>query len=76
MAGSIRDGKILKGQEAIMAWLDVSDTVFKKFVGMGMPVKVVFGTYWAHKDNLEKFFQVITIPQGPQRAVEESRQES
>ena len=65
--GNIQSKKILITAEAIMAYLSrvdgspVSRPTFLKFVKMGMPVIVIDRVYYAHADNIERFFQQITL---------------
>jgi len=53
-------GKILIGAKAIMDYLVISRPTFRKFIEMGMPATVIDGRWYAHTDNLDKFFQKIT----------------
>ena len=53
--------KILIGKDAIKKYLNISEPTFKKFVQMGLPARVIDNRWYAHSDNLDIYFQKITI---------------
>ena len=52
--------KILFGKQAILDYLQMSENTFFKFVRMGLPVRVIDKCYYAHKDNLDRYFENLT----------------
>lgn len=52
--------KILIGKERIKDYLEISDFIFDKFIKMGMPALYLDGRWYAHTENLEKYFKGIT----------------
>jgi hypothetical protein len=52
--------KILFGKQAILDYLQMSENTFFKFVRMGLPVRVIDRRYYAHKDNLDRYFENLT----------------
>lgn len=64
--GNTQSKKVLIAAPAIMAYLSrldgspISRPTFLKFVKMGMPVTVIDRVYYAHADNIEKWFQKKT----------------
>ena len=38
----------------------MTDYKFKKWIKMGMPVLVLDGTCYAHRDNIDEFFKAVT----------------
>jgi len=62
--------KILIGKKAILDYLQLSENTFFKFVQRGLPVRVIENRYYAHTDNLDLYFQKLTIGDG--RVVEEA----
>ncbi len=52
---------MLFGQDEIRAALkNMSEYKFKKWIKRGMPVLIVDGTCYAHRDNLNNFFKSAT----------------
>ncbi len=56
--------KILIGKKAILDYLQLSENTFFKFVKRGLPVRVIENRYYAHTDNLDLYFQKLTIGDG------------
>ena len=56
--------KILIGKKAILDYLQLSENTFFKFVKRGLPVRVIENRYYAHKENLDLYFQKLTIGDG------------
>jgi len=53
--------KILNGSKEIMAYIGISSLpLFKEFIKMGMPAKLINNHWYAHSDNLDEYFRVIT----------------
>jgi hypothetical protein len=52
--------KILTGKQAIMDYLQMSESTFFKFVRLGLPVRVIDKRYYAHKDNIDRYFENLT----------------
>jgi hypothetical protein len=65
-----RSKKILVGKKAILDYLQFSEYTFLKFVRRGLPVSVIENRYYAHTDNLDLYFQKLTISGG--RVVKDS----
>jgi len=60
--GSGNNSKVLIGRKAICSHLDdISIPMFYKFIKMGMPAIVIDGHWYAHADNLDKWFQKLTF---------------
>ena len=55
--------KVLTTNQEIMDYLGISRKLFYKFREAGMPVVQVDGRCYAHVDNLDNFFKVITARQ-------------
>jgi len=51
---------ILIGLKSILEYLKVSKPTFYKLVKTGLPAIVVDRTWYAHKNNLDVYFQHIT----------------
>lgn len=47
-------------REHILEYLDVSEHIYSNFVQLGMPVLILNGRCYAHKDNIDAFFKHIT----------------
>ena len=56
----MKNEKVLKTAQAIMEHYEMSWPAFKRFVEMGMPVRMIDGKYYAHVDNIDRFFKKIT----------------
>ena len=52
--------KLLTSKQAIMDYLEMSEHTMRKFIGMGLPIKIIDSRYYAHKDNLDRFFEDLT----------------
>ena len=57
---TVASNKILIGKQAIMDYLQVSENTFLKFVRRGLPVRVIDKRYYAHTDNLDRYFENLT----------------
>jgi len=57
----VNNKKILIGCDAIMTYIGVSRPLFKEFVARGMPAKLINNRWYAHTDNLDKYFQKLTF---------------
>ena len=57
MAGETTSKKIIWTADAIAKYLGVSRNKFYNLVKAGLPAIVIDGTWCAHADNLESFFQ-------------------
>ena len=63
--------KLLIGAKAIAAYLTISKNTFYKFVREGvalsdgkrvrLPATVIDNVWYAHADNLDEFFKIITL---------------
>lgn len=62
--------KLLVGMKEIMDYIEISEPTFYKFIEMGLPAAIISGRWYAHTDNLDKFFQKLTwvsmkdVPEG------------
>jgi hypothetical protein len=61
MAVELRSRKIIWTADSIAEFLGVSRNKFYSLVKIGLPATVVDGTWCAHADNLEAFFQRGTL---------------
>ena len=52
--------KTLIGLNSIIQYLEISKPMFYQFIEMGLPARVINRRWYAHKDNIDKFFQTIT----------------
>lgn len=53
---------VLIGRKAICEYLDnITKALFYKFIDMGMPAVVIDGRWYAHIDNIDKWFQKLTF---------------
>ena len=52
--------KVLTSRQEIMDYAGISRTLYTKFIKMGMPVLYVDGRCYAHKDNIDEFFKLLT----------------
>ena len=55
--------KILSTKGEILAYCGISETSFKTYLSLGIPVRVIGGRYTSHKDNLDDFFRNLTCRQ-------------
>ena len=53
--------KILIGCDAICDYVGVSRPLFYDFVKRGMPARLIKGRWFAHSDNLDDFFKMLTF---------------
>lgn len=59
----MRSNTILKGAEgkgSIGEYLGVSKPTVYKYIKMGMPSTLIFGTLYSHALNIEEWFKMIT----------------
>ena len=54
--------KILIGKKAICEHLCISEPTLNFFISIGLPHKVINNRLYAHADNIDAFFRVITGP--------------
>jgi len=52
---------LLDGKQAICDYLGISEYKFSRFITKGMPARFEEGRWYAHKENLEKYFQLFTF---------------
>jgi hypothetical protein len=52
--------KALFGKKAICQYLDISEYTFGKFIRRGMPARFEESRWFAHKDNLDSYFEKLT----------------
>jgi hypothetical protein len=52
--------KILFGKDEVMACYKWSEYTLMKWVNKGLPVLIVDGKYYAHKDNIDEYFKLKT----------------
>ena len=55
-----RSKKILRRKEDVLEFLGVGEALLDFFVQRGLPVAIINGKWFAHTDNLEEYFRVIT----------------
>lgn len=66
--------KILTSKDEIIDYAGLSKHTYPKFLKMGMPVLYIDGRCYAHKDNIDEFFKLITrvnASKNPDALVEE-----
>jgi len=56
----LREG-VLLGKDDIAAAYKMTEYMLKKWVKLGMPVLIVDGTWYAHRDNINAFFKAKTM---------------
>ncbi len=54
------ENKVLFGKDEIIEAYKMTDYKFKKWLKMGMPVLILDGTCYAHRDNIDEFFKAVT----------------
>lgn len=54
---------VLIGRDAIQSYLSVSRDTFYSLIKLGMPASVINGRWYAHRENIEAWFQLITRSQ-------------
>ena len=54
------NAKILTGMQSIMDYIGVGKSSFYNLVKMGLPATVIDNRWYAHKDNIDLYFQQIT----------------
>ena len=54
---------LLIGKKEITEYLNISYDAFAAFLKLGMPATIINNRYFAHKENLELWFQAITRQQ-------------
>jgi predicted thioredoxin/glutaredoxin len=54
------ENKVLFGKDEIMESYKMTDYKFKKWIKLGMPVLILDGTCYAHRDNIDEFFRAVT----------------
>lgn len=54
---------VLIGKKAITTYLNISRDSFYELIKLGMPAAVINNRYYAHKENIELWFQGITRQQ-------------
>jgi len=52
--------KTLIGLKTILQYMDVSKPLFYQFIEMGLPARIINQRWYAHKDNIDSFFQQMT----------------
>ena len=52
--------RLLIGRDEIIEYLSISKGLFYNFVEMGLPAVVIKNRWYAHKDNIDNFFQSLT----------------
>lgn len=55
-----KNDRIITCRDDIMKYLNLSKYMCIKFIKMGMPVLIIDGRWYAHKDNLDEFFRART----------------
>jgi len=51
---------VIIGAKNIMEYLNLTRAAFNTLKKIGLPVKLLNGRYYAHKDNLDDFFKEAT----------------
>ena len=56
-----KSSKILKGAEAIAAYIHCGRGKAIKLISLGMPANLVDGTWFAYSDNIDEYFRRVTL---------------
>ena len=51
---------VLIGRDAIQTYLSISRDTFYSLIKLGLPASVINGRWYAHRENIEGWFQLIT----------------
>lgn len=51
---------LLIGINQIVTYIGVSKPTFYRLARKGLPANLIDGTWYAHKDNLDNYFKIIT----------------
>ena len=57
---TVSSDKILMGKQAILDYLRISEHTLRKFIDRGLPVRIIDNRYYAHKDNIDRYFEDLT----------------
>ena len=52
--------KVLTSRQEIMDYAGISRKLYVKFVKIGMPVLYIDGRCYAHTENIDEFFRLLT----------------
>ena len=52
--------KVFRRAQDIMDHYEMSRPAFDKFIKMGMPARLIDGSWHAHADNIDQWFKQIT----------------
>lgn len=52
--------KILVGVKQIVGYLEMSPPTFYKLLKKGLPANLIDGKWYAHKENLDEYFKLVT----------------
>jgi hypothetical protein len=65
----VRSKKVLKGIDTIRHYIDperpISPEKFRDFLKMGMPALQIGSVWYAHADNIDQWFQMLTNVKNP-----------
>lgn len=53
--------RVMTSKQEILDYLNISDKLFRKFIKSGMPALFVDGRWYAHADNIDAWFQRLTM---------------
>lgn len=56
----MEDKKVLTSKEDVMDYAGLTKHTYPKFLKLGLPVLYMDGRCYAHKDNIDDFFKIIT----------------
>jgi hypothetical protein len=51
---------LLQGKDEILEYCKMSEYIAKKWIKNGLPVLIVDGTWYAHRDNIKEYFKART----------------
>ncbi|MGE4417710.1 MAG: hypothetical protein AB7D26_10770 [Marinobacterium sp.] len=61
MAKSLsRASGVLIGRKAIQSYLDIGREGLNSLIELGLPMAVINGRLYAHSENIEQWFQLVT----------------
>jgi len=62
-----RGKEFLMSKDEICAYLGgIGEALFARFLSMNMPVTCIEGRYYAHRENIDAWWKVLTAKRRPQ----------
>lgn len=57
----MKSAKILTGKKELASFLDLSEPTIDNLISFGMPVGMINGRIFAHIENIENWFKLLTM---------------